>query len=85
MIEAQRIQFLDYIAKTKRMSVHTVSAYSGDLLQFMELQSGPCTWFYGDVIGEWTYCPICASQGVECKGLVQVFAQAGSVESGSVE
>jgi len=36
MIEAQRIQFLDYIAKTKRMSVHTVSAYSGDLLQFMD-------------------------------------------------
>jgi len=27
---------LDYIAKTKRMSVHTVSAYSGDLLQFMD-------------------------------------------------
>lgn len=36
MIEAQRIQFLDYIAKTKRMSVHTVSAYSGDLLQFTD-------------------------------------------------
>jgi integrase/recombinase XerC len=36
MIEAQRIQFLDYIAKTKRMSVHTVSAYNGDLLQFTD-------------------------------------------------
>ena len=36
MIEAQRIQFLDYIAKTKRMSVHTVYAYSGDLLQFTD-------------------------------------------------
>ena len=36
MVEAQRIQFLDYIAKTKRMSVHTVSAYSGDLLQFTD-------------------------------------------------
>ena len=32
--ESLRNQFLDYIAKTKRMSVHTVSAYSGDLKQF---------------------------------------------------
>ncbi|MEY3097316.1 MAG: hypothetical protein RLZZ548_1298 [Bacteroidota bacterium] len=36
MIESQRKQFLDYIAKTKRMSVHTVSAYSGDLFQFTD-------------------------------------------------
>lgn len=36
MIESQRLQFLDYIAKTKRMSVHTVSAYGGDLLQFTD-------------------------------------------------
>ena len=36
MIESQRQQFLDYIAKTKRMSVHTVSAFSGDLFQFTD-------------------------------------------------
>lgn len=32
--ESLRNQFLDYIAKTKRMSIHTVSAYTGDLKQF---------------------------------------------------
>ncbi len=35
-MEAQRLQFLDYIAKTKRMSVHTVAAYGNDLLQFTD-------------------------------------------------
>ncbi|MFM6953109.1 MAG: tyrosine-type recombinase/integrase [Bacteroidota bacterium] len=35
-MEPQRLQFLDYIAKTKRMSVHTVSAYGHDLLQFTD-------------------------------------------------
>lgn len=32
--ESLRTEFLDYIAKTKRMSVHTVSAYRIDLMQF---------------------------------------------------
>lgn len=36
MIEAQRVRFLDYIAKTKRMSVHTVAAYGSDLFQFTD-------------------------------------------------
>ena len=35
-MESQRVQFLDYIAKTKRMSVHTVAAYGSDLLQFTD-------------------------------------------------
>jgi integrase/recombinase XerC len=35
-MEPQREQFLDYIAKTKRMSVHTVAAYRNDLLQFTD-------------------------------------------------
>jgi integrase/recombinase XerC len=36
MMESQRLQFLDYLAKTKRMSVHTVAAYKNDLLQFTD-------------------------------------------------
>ena len=32
--ESLRNKFLDYIAKTNRMSVHTVTAYTGDLKQF---------------------------------------------------
>lgn len=35
-MEPQLEQFLDYIAKTKRMSVHTVAAYRNDLLQFTD-------------------------------------------------
>lgn len=35
-METYRQQFLDYIAKTKRMSVHTVTAYGHDLIQFTD-------------------------------------------------
>jgi site-specific recombinase XerD len=82
MIESQRKQFLDYIAKTKRMSVHTVSAYSGDLFQFTDffghpvrdcfsgLQTHTYSGFHGDVAAEWPYTSFGSPEGFQRARLV---------------